>query len=214
MITKKSFTGITIGILAIFFITPMVFADESREMDHNEVLIRASDILGIKLTDLHDALKTAHKEVSAKNIKSRLQNLVEEGEISELDVEQITEWKNTQPEGIKSLKKVIETLRSDGNFVRLSKQDLAIKALEMGFVTEIQLNEINDWFNSRPEFLESIKPYKNKLYLKNKYKGFQSHNYRYNKSWKNPQFNGSDNFPQFDNTQRLQKDLTIPKTNS
>ena len=160
MITKKSFTGITIGILAIFFITPMVFADESREMDHNEVLIRASDILGIKVTDLHDALKTAHKEVSAKNIKSRLQNLVEEGEISELDVEQITEWKNTQPEGIKSLKKVIETLRSDGNFVRLSKQDLAIKALEMGFITEIQLNEINDWFNSRPEVLESIKPYK------------------------------------------------------
>ena len=104
MITKKSFTGIIIGILAIFFITPMVFADESREMDHNEVLIRASDILGIKVTDLHDALKTAHKEVSAKNIKSRLQNLVEEGEISELDVEQITEWKNTQPEGIKSLK--------------------------------------------------------------------------------------------------------------
>ena len=66
------------------------------------------------MLDLHDALKTAHKEVIAKSIKSRLQNLDEEGEISELDVEQITEWKNTQPEGIKSLKKVIETLRSDG----------------------------------------------------------------------------------------------------
>jgi len=164
---KKSFFEITIGILAMFSITTMIFADESREMDYNEVLIKASEILGIEVTDLHDALTTAHKDVSEKKIKSRLQDLVEEGKISELDVQEITEWKNSQPEAIKSLKKVIGTLRSDENFVKLSKQNLVIKPLEMGFITEIQSDEINDWFDSNPEILELVKPY-----LGNKYRGF------------------------------------------
>ena len=128
MITKKIYTGFIIAIISIFSLPSVAFADEPKDKSSNEVLSRAAEILGVDVVDLENALKNAHAEIRKKKFESKLQEFVYSGKITQVDADEINLWRESKPEGIKSLRKVIDTMKKEGEFKRLSKEDLASKA--------------------------------------------------------------------------------------
>ena len=62
-------------------------------------------------------------------------------------------------------------MKKEGEFKRLSKEDLASKAYELGFISQLELDEITLWFGSKPTAIELIKPDKKKQRKFRKFRG-------------------------------------------
>ena len=202
MITKKIYTGFIIAIISIFSFTSVAFADEPKDKSSNEVLSRTAEILGVDLVDLENALKNAHAEIRKKKFESKLQEFVYSGKITQVDADEINLWRESKPEGIKSLRKVIDTMKKEGEFKRLSKEDLASKAYELGFISQLELDEITLWFGSKPTALELIKPDKKNNRKLRKFRGFNK-------------FRDQDKTQKFSESfrERSIEELVVPRTN-
>ena len=202
MITKKIYTGFIIAIISIFSFTSVAFADEPKDKSSNEVLSRAAEILGVDVVDLENALKNAHAEIREKKHESKLQEFVDSGKITQEDADEINLWRESKPESIKSQRKVIHTMKKEGEFKRLSKEDLASKAYELGFISQLELDEITLWFGSKPTAIELIKPDKKKQRKFRKFRGLNK-------------FKVQDNTQKFSESfrERSLEELVVPRTN-
>ncbi|MFC1874492.1 hypothetical protein ACFLYX_04240 [Chloroflexota bacterium] len=95
---------IAIAVLAALILVGsiggVVLAQTGDEVDsqHNIMLTRVAEILGIDQQTLEDAFTQARTETHDAAMDSYLQNLIDEGKITEEEADQYKEWRQAMPD--------------------------------------------------------------------------------------------------------------------
>ena len=155
MFKRKITLGVIIGLLGAFALAGTALAQE-RPADgttHDSVNERIAEILGVERETLDAAIETARKEYLEANQNKSLTAMVEAGTISQEQANEIDAWKDTKPEVIDRLKKLVQ---ENGGVKRHAEANLN-NLVEKETITQAEADEITAWKNAKPSYLNKLR---------------------------------------------------------
>ena len=82
--------GSTVGVV--------LAADNGNDSQPKTLLARVAEILGIDQQKVEDAFAQAKSEMQTEALRNRLQNLVDQGKITQGEADQYLEWQQARPD--------------------------------------------------------------------------------------------------------------------
>jgi len=142
--------------------------DEPGSPRRTALVARAAEILNIDQQEFEDAIKQARQELREEALNSRLQELVEEGTLTQQQVDEYQAWLEARPDIPKvppgklkeALEKGIITQEQVDQFKAWleARPDipriwptLTERLIEQGIITQQQADEYKAWLESRPD---------------------------------------------------------------
>jgi polyhydroxyalkanoate synthesis regulator phasin len=139
--SKKCIAIISVLMALMIFgvSTSAVFAqDEKNNKENNPVFNRVAEILGIDKQQLADAFKQALKEEREQRLDQRLQEMVDEGKITQEQASEYKQWLEARPDIKIPLRPAI-----------LDEQ--LQKLVDEGKITEEEAAQYKEWLASKPD---------------------------------------------------------------
>ena len=155
MFKRKITLSVITGLLGALAISGTVFAQEkqSDSTPDNSVNERIAEILGIERETLESAIETARKEYREAKQDKNLTAMVEAGTITQEQANEIDAWKDTKPEVIDRLKKLV---RENGGVKRHPEANLS-NLVEKEVITQAEADEISAWKDAKPSYLNKLR---------------------------------------------------------
>jgi len=98
--SKKFIVAVLIAVVLVGSMGGVIFAQTENGDDSQPktLLVRVAEILGIDQQKLEDAFTQARSEMQDEALDSRLQNLVNEGKITQEEADQYKVWLQARPD--------------------------------------------------------------------------------------------------------------------
>ena len=156
MITRKITLGVTAGLLGAFALAGTAFADEA-PVDgnlHDSVKDRVAEILGIEREFLDSAMSAARDENREAKQDERLADLVEVGNITQEQADEIDAWEDSRPEVMGDLKKLGRGHDTgDDNSIEARLSAL----VEQEVITQAEADAVTAWNEAKPDYLNDLR---------------------------------------------------------
>ena len=130
-------------ILAAVLVTVMVIGgtaglalaqgEDESQGPRGVLMARVAEILDIDEQELEDAFKQAQSELREEALDTRLQQLVDEGKLTQQRAEELKAWMEARPD------------------VPMVGPRLLMKLLDEGVLTQAQVDEYKAWMEARPD---------------------------------------------------------------
>ena len=138
---SKKFIGVISVLMALMIFgvsTTAVFAqDEKNNKENNPIFNRVAEILGIDKQQLGDAFKQALKEEREQRLDQRLQDMVDEGKITQEQASEYKQWLAARPD----IKIPIRAAILDEQLQKL---------VDEGKITEEEATQYKEWLAAKP----------------------------------------------------------------
>ena len=157
---KIAVAGVGVGVVSLAGVglaSAHGFNDNNSEV-RAEIQNRVAEILEIDATDLVDALQKAGKEHKTAERNARLEQSVDDGKITQEEVDEIRAWLDDRPEVLYELKGKGGPhgagQDSDGGGLEVRLAEL----VEDGTITKAEADTALAWSADRPEATSEIRP--------------------------------------------------------
>jgi polyhydroxyalkanoate synthesis regulator phasin len=134
--TKKLFilTAVLVPVLIVGATASIALAQDETGGKRGALFARVAEILGIEQQKVEDAFKQASQELKEEARNQKLQDLVDNGNITQQEADEYKAWLESRPDDIRP--------------APLHKLE---QLVEEGTITQQQLDEYTAWMESKPD---------------------------------------------------------------
>ncbi len=144
-------TAIAVAGVAVLSGGVLAATNGHRGGPNDEVFVKVAETLGVDADELGEALAQARTEVAQEKRDARLDQLVEDGVLTQEQVDEIKAWQAERPAAL-------DDLGHAGGRIGPANEDRLAQLVEDGTLTQEEADEILAWHNDRPDALSEVRP--------------------------------------------------------
>ncbi len=144
-------TAIAVAGVAVLSGGVLAATNGHRGGPNDEVIDKVAETLGVDADELGEALAQARTEVAQEKRDARLDQLVEDGVLTQEQVDEIKAWQAARPA-------VLDDLGHAGGRRGPASEERLAQLVEDGTLTQEEADEILAWHNDRPDALSEVRP--------------------------------------------------------
>ena len=132
---KYIFAAVLVVALLVAGMTGAVLAqdDDGHQGRRSALAARVAEILNIDQQDFESAFKQAQGELREEALDSRLQELIDEGTLTQEQADELKKWMEAKPD------------------VPIVPPRMLQKLVDEGKITQEQVDELKEWMEARPD---------------------------------------------------------------